>query len=466
MQGPILRGLLALAGPIVLANVFQTLYQLIDTFWVGRLGVNAVAAVSLSFPVLFLLISLGSGLSVAGTILVAQHEGRGEVQQVNHVAAQTLMLTFFVSIGISLLGWFTAAPTMRLMGAAPDVLPDAVAYLKISYAGMIFLFAYFVFQSLMRGVSDVKTPALIVFGTVLLNFVLDPLFILGWGPVPGFGVAGAAMATLGTQGLAAVIGIGVLFSGRYGIRLTWRRFRPDWPLANRMLRLGFPASVEQSTRALGLSVMTFLVAAFGSVTVAAYGIGIRIISFVIIPALGLSMATSTMVGQNMGAGRIDRAERVSWISAALGFGALSLAGLGFYLFARPVSAAFIPGEPDAIAQSARFIRITALTFGLIGVQQVLNGAFRGSGNTLISMVLAIVSLWVLRFPLAYALSERTTLGADGIWWAFPISNVAAAAITLIWFWRGTWKERQVVGDAALRDRVRDEVEIDEGRPIG
>ena len=466
IQGPILQSLLALAGPIVLANVFQTVYQLTDTFWVGRLGVNAVAAVSLSFPIIFLMISLGSGLSVAGTILVAQYEGRGEIQQVNHVAAQTLVLTTFVSVGISLLGWFTAEPIMRLMGAAPDVLPDAVTYLKISYAGMVFLFGYFVFQSLMRGVGDVKTPALIVFGTVLLNFVLDPLFILGWGPIPSFGVGGAAMATLGTQGLAAVIGVGVLFSGRYGIKLTWQRFRPDWPLANRMLRLGFPASVEQSTRALGLSLVTFLVAAFGSVTVAAYGIGVRIVSFVIIPALGLSMATSTMVGQNIGAGRLDRAEHVTWISTALGFGALSLAGICFFVFARPVSAAFIPDAPDAIAQSTRFIRIMALTFGMIGVQQVLNGAFRGSGNTLISMVLAIVSLWVLRFPLAYVLAERTTLGAEGIWWAFPISNVAAAAIALIWFWRGTWKERQVVSAPDLREHVHDEVEVETGRPDG
>lgn len=463
-EGPIVRGLLALAGPIVLANVFQTIYQLTDTFWVGRLGVNAVAAVSLSFPVVFLLISLGGGLGIAGTILVAQHQGAGDTERVSHVSAQTLLVSVAASAVLSGVGFALAEPMMRVMGAAPDVLPEAVSYLRYSFAGLVFLFGYFVFQSLMRGVGDVRTPAIIVFGTVLLNFLLDPLFILGWGPVPALGVAGAALATLGTQGLAAVVGIGLLFTGRYEIDLRSASFRPDGPLLARIVRLGFPASVEQSTRALGLSVMTLLVAGFGSAVVAAYGIGVRVISFVIIPALGLSMATSTMVGQNIGAGRIDRSARVANAGTWVGFGAMSAAGLLGFLFAPQIVGAFIPGQPEVIADGAQFLQIVAPTFGFIGVQQVLGGVFRGAGHTFIAMMLAIVALWVFRFPLAYVLSERTALGADGIWWAFPISNVLAGVVALVWFWRGTWMRPQ--GTDAVADRVAKEVQIQEGRPQG
>lgn len=461
VEGPIFRGLLTLAVPIVLANVLQTVYQLTDTFWVGRLGVNAVAAVSLSFPVIFLLISVGGGLGIAGTILVAQHEGRGDVRAVNHIAGQTLVLTTLAAAVLSAVGYFTAAPMMRLMGAAPDVLPDAVAYMRISYLGMVFVFMYFVFQSLMRGVGDVKTPALIVAGTVLLNFVLDPLLIMGWGPVPALGVSGAAWATMGTQGLSAAVGLGVLFSGRFGIALRWEPFRPDWPLLLRIVRLGVPASVEQSTRAMGLTLMTLLVAGFGSGAVAAYGIGTRVLSFVIIPALGLSMAASTMVGQNVGAGHLDRAERVAWRAAALGFGALTVVGVGFFFTAEAITAAFIPDEPAVIETSARFLRIMALTFGLIGVQQVMSGAFAGAGHTLTSMALAIIALWVLQFPLAFVLSERTALGIDGIWWAFPIANVVAAAIGLAWFARGTWRRQGPTPEEALEDEVIRETRIEE-----
>ena len=464
LEGPIVRSLLTLAGPIVLANVLQTVYQLTDTFWVGRLGVEAVAAVSLSFPVVFLMISLGGGLGIAGTILVAQHEGAGEADRVNHVSAQTLIVSVAASVVISVAGYLLAEPMMRVMGAAPDVLPDAVAYLRYSFAGLVFLFAYFVFQSLMRGVGDVRTPALIVLGTVVLNFVLDPLFILGWGPVPGLGVAGAALATLGTQGLAAVVGISLLFTGRYGIDLRGASFRPDAPLLGRIVRLGIPASVEQSTRALGLSVMTLLVAGFGSAVVAAYGIGVRVISFVIIPALGLSMATSTMVGQNIGAGRRDRSARVAAAGTWVAFGAMSAAGVVAFVFAPQIVGAFIPGQPAVIADGVQFLRICAPTFGFIGVQQVLGGVFRGAGHTVVAMVLAIVALWVFRFPLAYVLSERTALGADGLWWAFPASNALAAAVAVAWFWRGTWQ--RPAGIEGLEERLIEEVEIHEGRPHG
>lgn len=461
-RGPILGALLALALPIVGANVLQTVYQLTDTFWVGRLGAEAVAAVSLGFPVIFLMISLGGGLAVAGAILVAQYYGARNMRMVDHVAAQTLTAVVAVSVVLSVIGYVSAAPLMRLFGAAPNVVPDAARYLQISFLGLVFLFIYFVFQSLMRGVGDVRTPLLIVLGTVLLNFVADPVFILGWGMFPAMGVAGAALATVLTQGLASVIGLGVLLSGRYGVALHLRDLVPDLELMGRIVTLGFPASVEQSTRALGLAVMTILVTGFGTTMVASYGIGTRILSFVIIPALGLQMATTTVVGQNVGAGRWERVRRSAMVSAWLGFGSLTVIGAVFFLAARPLTAAFVPDDPAVIRAGSDFLRIMALSFGFIGVQQVLAGAFRGTGDTLAAMALAIVSLWVLRFPLAYVLSERTTLGAAGIWWSFPISNFITAAIALLWVARGKWPGGGSPEQLQLQEEVSREAMVDEG----
>ena len=303
-EGSILKSLIILSVPIILANILQATYQLTDTFWVGRLGTTAIAAVSISFPITFLFISLGSGLAIAGTILVAQYKGKKDKTAIDHITSQTMLMVILISIILATIGYILTPSLIGFMGAEQDVFSSAVPYMRISFIGMIFMFTYMVFQSLMRGVGDVKTPMYIVLGTVLLNLILDPLFIFGYGFIPAFGVAGAAVATIGTQGLAAIIGIFLLIKGKFQIQLHLNDLKPDWLLIKKMFRLGFPASIEQSTRALGMTVMTFLVTGFGALTLAAYGIGSRVLIFVIIPAMGLSMATSTLVGQNIGAGKI------------------------------------------------------------------------------------------------------------------------------------------------------------------
>lgn len=447
-EGPILKSLLTLSVPIVFANILQAAYQLTDTFWVGRLGAVAVAAVSISFPILFLFISLGRGPAIAGTILVAQYKGRKDQKAINHIAGQTLFAASLAAIVLATVGYFSTGFFLHLMHAAPAVFLNAVAYLKISFIGVIFMFLYMVFQALMRGVGDVKTPMYIVLGSVLLNLLLDPLFIFGFGFIPALGVKGAAVATIGTQSLVAAIGLGLLFRGKRQIQLRYSDLKPDWPLIKKMFFLGFPVSIEQSVRAVGMAFMAFLVATFGTITLAAYGIGSRILSFlVIIPARGLSMATSTLVGQNIGANKKNRAEQVVKISALIGFLVLTFIGLLSFVFARPITALFVPKAPETIQMGALFLKIMAWTFGLIGVQMALNGLFRGSGNTLVAMTLSIISLWGLRFPLALFLSKFTSLGPAGIWLAFPITNVIVAVVAFIWFTKGTWKRKCLIEGA-------------------
>lgn len=436
-----LSRLLRLSGPIVLANILQTAYQLIDTFWLGRLGANAVAAVSLSFPVLFFIISLGIGMTIAGSIMVAQYKGMNNQRMINYSSAQTFLTLFFISILLALAGYFLAEPLMKIIGAEDEVLADAVSYFKVSAIGFIFLFVFFVFQSLMRGIGNVVVPTYVVLTTVLLNLVLDPLFIFGWGPIPAMGVSGAAMASVFTQGLSALMGILILKSGRFGIELKVQDFKPDLGWFKELIRIGTPSSLEFSTRALGMTMLITIVTSFGSMVVASYGIGARILSFVIIPALGLSSATTTLVGQYVGAERIGKAEEVGILSAKVAFYSLTAIGLILFLFARPVTAFFVPGETQVIENGALFIKIMAPSFGLLGIQQVINGVFNGAGFTLASMIVSILSLWIIRFPMAYILSNNTGLSYDGIWWSFPISNLIAAIFAFLWFQRGDWKKR-------------------------
>lgn len=442
-----LFSLLKLSGPIVLANILQTAYQLIDTFWLGRLGAGAVAAVSLSFPLLFLIISLGIGLTLAGSILAAQYKGMDSQRMINYSSAQTYLVIFFISAMLAVVGYLFAEPMMRLIGARGDILDDSVSYFKVSSIGFLFLFMFFVFQSLMRGIGNVVLPTYVVLTTVILNLFLDPLFIYGWGPVPAMGVAGAAWASVFTQGLSALIGFLIIYSGKYGIALSWKDFKFDLEWFKVLLRLGLPASMEQSTRALGMTMLMVLVTSFDDVVIASYGIGARILSFVIIPALGLSSATTTLVGQYVGADRKDKAADVGVLSSRVAFFSLTAIGILLFLVAKPVTAFFVPGEEEVIEHGSMFIKVMAPSFGLLGLQQVINGVFNGAGFTLASMLLSVLSLWVIRFPLAYALSFHTALSYDGLWWAFPISNLVAAIAALIWFRTGSWKKKERVGFA-------------------
>ncbi|MEX0686369.1 MAG: MATE family efflux transporter [Balneolales bacterium] len=440
-EGKIFHSLVVVAIPIILANILHTAYQLIDTFWLGRLGANAVAAVSLSFPILFLILSLGLGLTLAGTVIVSQYKGAEDQRGVDFSSSQTVIVIFFISIFLAMIGYLSAEPLMRIIGADQEVLADSVAYFKVSSLGFVFLFIFFVFQSLMRGIGNVMLPLYIILVTVFLNLVLDPLFIYGYGIIPGYGVKGAAIASVITQGLSAFAAMYILWKGKSGIKIRWSYMNFNLAWTKRMFEMGIPASLEQSTRAAGMTMMVIIVTSFGSEVVAAYGIGARLLSLVIIPTLGLSIATTALVGQNIGANKIKRAEKIGNLSSNIAFWGLSGVGVILFIFAEQLTAFFVPDEPRVIQDGAFFIRIMAPAFGFLGVQQILNGVFNGAGFTSASMLISILSLWIIRFPLAYILAYKTTLGYAGIWWAFPISNLIAATVAFIYYKLGYWKIR-------------------------
>ncbi len=449
-EGSITKSIFALAVPIVVSNLLQTAYQLTDTFWVGRLGANALASVSLSFPIIFLIISLGGGFGMAGSILVAQFKGKEASHEINHISGQTYLMMTIVSVVLSLVGIFFSPIVVTLMGAEQAVMKDAVSYMQISFFGMIFTFTYFAFQSLMRGVGDVKTPMYIVFFTVLLNLVLDPLFIFGYGAVPPMGVTGAALATLTSQALASLIGLKLLIGGKYNIHLKSKNLKPDFLLVANIFKLGLPSSLEQSGRALGMLAMTFLVAHFGTTVIATYGIGMRILSLIIIPSIGLAMATSTLVGQNIGAGKTDRAEKIAKRSMLVGFLLMSFSGMFLFIFAKQITTAFIPNDIKVINEGAYLIKVLSITIGFVSLQQITTGVIRAAGQTLVSMLITITSLWIFRFPIAIFLSLYTSLSFHGIWWSFPIANILSVILALLIFIKGNWKKKELTESVKIK----------------
>jgi len=472
-DGELLKPLVILSLPIVLSQMLQVGYNLADTFWVGRLGQEAVSALSYSWPLVFLMISVAGGFTVAGTVLVAQNKGAGNDDRVNYVAGQTIAFVAVVAGVFSVLGYAFTPSLVSLVGATPGTVEYAlsVEYTRTIFLGVVFMFGFFIFQALLQGWGDTRTPLYLMALGVALNIILDPFLILGFEEnvllsglgldglqswlyaatgFEGFGVQGAAIATVFSRGVGAIIGMYWLVSGNVGIHLSLSDFKVDPTMVKRIVSLGAPSSVEQSTRALGITVLTALIALAGDDAVAALGIGNRINSLVFLPALGLARGTETVVGQNLGTDQAERAKRAVGYSSGIVAVVLALAGAVAYLFAEPITAVFIPGAPDVIAIGADYLRIIGPTFLFIGVFQVVQGAFRGSGSTRTAMGFAILSLWVFRLQPAYVFMEWLDMGATGVWYAIALSNVLAMIAATLWFLRGTWAE-SVIGEA--RDSV-------------
>ena len=465
-EGGIGWPLFYLSLPIVITNLLQTAYNLADTFWLGNYSTDALAAITFAFPMVFLLISLGIGLSVAGSVLVAQNVGAGDERQAEFAASQTVTFSFVLSIVLGVFGLLFVTDLLSIFGPPEGVLAPAADYLRVISAGLPFMFGFFVFISLMRGYGDTVTPMLVMFGSVVLNIFLDPFLIFGFENNPlfgylglrgleaellaatgyaGSGIEGAAIATVFSRGLAFFVGMAIMFKGVRGVRIRLQDMVPDLGYFRKMLDIGVPASIEGTGRALSVNLMLFVIALFPTTVVAAFGIGIRVFSTIFLPAIAVGRGVETMAGQNIGADKQDRADAAAHFAAKVMFGILAGVGVLIFLVPQPIIAVFTD-DPEVVRVGAEFLRYTALTFGFIGVMRSFNGAFRGAGKTLVAAAIAITMLGVIRLPLAWVGAQ--TVGTRGVWVAFAISNVAGALISYAWFSRGTWREADVTDSRA------------------
>jgi len=467
-EGSLLRPLVALSAPIVFTQLLQVVYNLVDTFWVGRLGGDAVSALSFSWPPVFVLISLGGGLTLAGSVLVAQHKGAGNLERVNEVAGQTLAFVTLFSLALGAVGYLLAPTFLRLIGADPgtQVFAYSLEYMRVIFLGVWFMFGFFVFQSLLRGWGDTRTPMYLMAVSVAVNVVLDPVFIFGFVDNPlfgiigmrgleadllaatgfrGHGVEGAAMATILSRALATVPGVALLFSGRLGLSLSLADLRLEWETVRKIVEIGYPASIEQSSGALSYTAMTAIVAVIGSTAVAAFGITARLTSFVFLPAVGLGMGVETAVGQNLGARRADRARKAVYLAVGMLVAAyVVVSAVGVY-WARDIVGIFIAGEEAAriVDIGETYMFIVAPTFAFMGTFHVIKGCFNGAGNTRAAMIMSVTSVWGLQVVPAWILVTTFDMGTTGAWWAIAVMHVGSALIVGAWFLRGTWTDNVV-----------------------
>jgi putative MATE family efflux protein len=470
-EGSLVRPLFKLAWPIVVIQLLQVTYNIADTLYLGRLSAEAVGALSLAFPLVFLLIAVAGGFTTAGAILVAQYTGAEGDRSAGLVVGQTVTFVGLLSVVLGIAGFFYTRPVLSLLPSdeqtSADVIPLAADYMEIIFLGMPLLFGFFVFSALMRGYGDTRTPMYVMVVSVFANVLLDPFFIFGFEGNPlfvwtgllglessllaatgftGFGIEGAAFATVLARGFGTGVGLLLLFGTGVGPAVRLSHLRPDLSFIEDIVRLGTPSMVEQSTSAMAMVTLTAMVVTFSPPVVAAYGLGNRIISLVFLPAMGLGRAIDTMVGQNLGADRPDRAERSVWLAASTGAGVMLLVAVVAVTFTDPIVSVFlgdVPNAPTTIANGVEYLRIRSTEFAFIGITQVMLGAFRGAGNTKVAMIISIVTLWVGRVGTVGLLVFGLGWGATGVWIGMAVGNFVGALVSVPWFVRGTWREKYI-----------------------
>ena len=450
--GAITPRLFTLAYPLVLGNLLQTFYNLADMFWVGRVNDTAVAAVSLMFPLSWMFVSTAMGITAATIALVSQHVGAGNDRRADHVVAQTTLLALAVSIVLATVGFAVRHELLTLMGARDQVFVEALAYIEVVFLTIPLTFLFFAFRSSLQGAGDTKTAMWLMIVSAGFNVVFDPFLILGWGPFPELGTQGAAVATLVARFIAAAGGIYVLLRGGFGVQLRVRDLRPNPEILKRLVGIGYPATLDGWARSFAAVAMASLVARFSVAAIAAYGIGVRMMSVSWSVAGAVGQATATGVGQNLGAETPDRAVEVTWKATAGTMGVLFAAAAIVVAFPAAAMGIFI-SEQAVIDEGIRFLRIIAPSWAFFGGVMVIQGAFRGAGVTKVAMVLSFLSRWIFRIPLAIVLAfawvvtipGTTTsiaaldMGVRGLWIAYATAAVLSFAVAVGWFTLGTWK---------------------------
>lgn len=438
-EGPVSRLLLRFTLPLFAGNLLQVAYGAVNRFWTGQfLGKEALGAVSIGILVAYVLVAFAWGMTMGATILVAQAYGAKDWSTLRKAVANSFLIVGLMALGTTFLMIAGAAPVLRWLGTPPELFGMARDYLLVGSLGAIFVFGFNLVSFIFRAIGDSTTPLKYLALSVGINTILDPFLMLGWGPFPRMGISGAAAGMVVAEGTAFLLSFRALQRKGGPAALVIRGNLPDWPMISAILRLGLPGSFQQTFISLGVSVIQRFINGFGSDAIAAYGAAANVDNLFFLPAISLNLAVSSMAGQNVGAGKLDRA-RMTAAYALLYSGAVSLA-LGILCLAVPswlLSPFLQAADSGALAIGERLLRILGLPYLFITSMVVLNGFFNGVGDTLASMFLSIVSLWILRVPLVWRLSGKW--GLDGVWAGIAAGYVLSLFLALGYYALGTWK---------------------------
>ncbi|MEJ7809759.1 MAG: MATE family efflux transporter [Gemmatimonadaceae bacterium] len=440
-EGPIGRAVLLLAIPMVLETVMESVFAIVDVFFVSRLGADAIATVGLTESLMVLVYSLAMGLGIGATATVARRIGERDPDAAAHAAAQAIVLGLLISVTLGVTGVALAPALLRVMGGSPAVIENA-SFTRVMLGGNATVLLLFLVNAIFRGAGDAAIAMRVLWLANWINILLGPLLIFGVGPFPRLGIVGAAVATNIGRGIGALYALSQLFGSGARVRVARRHFRFDPALMWQMIRLSSSGTVQILIGTASWIGLVRVIASFGSSVLAGYTIGMRVIIFALLPSWGLSNAAATMVGQALGARKPERAEQAAWMAGRYNLYFLGTVGLLFVLLARPIVALFT-GDPAVAPYAVDCLRIVALGFLFYAYGMVLTSAFNGAGDTWTPTWINVFVFWLWEIPLAYVLAVTLGMGPRGVFVAITIAYSTLAVVSAWLFRKGTWKTRRV-----------------------
>lgn len=423
----IYKGLIILALPLMINNFIKTIHDLVDMYFVSKIvdySAESVSAISITFPVMFTFLSLGMGLSFAGTALISQLVGSNQMEDAKKYATNLFTLSIIIGLSLNAISYFGAPIIMRLMGAEGYLLDNSVAYLQIRSFELTFLFIFFAFTSIRQSNGDMVTPVIFGVITMIINIILSPILI----SVLDLGVEGAAYATVIANTVIIPFILYQLFFSKNGITISFKNYRPDKQISKSLVKTALPASTGQALTAIGFIIMTTIIISYGTETVAAFSVGNRLASMVLHPVMAIGGVMVAYIGQNVGNLNIERAKDTFYKAMKLSVAIMIVLSLGVLFIREPLAKLFLEGNPKALELTVKYMFYLIIGLPLMAIFQTFIGTFIGTGNTKYSFAVSVTRLWVLRIPLILIFKYTTDMGSSGIWTAMLISNFLIAFV--------------------------------------
>ena len=430
--------ILNFAAPMLIGNIFQQLFSVIDSIIVGKfIGKEALAAVGASFPVIFMMVSLIVGLVMGTTVVISQYFGAKDYDKVKRAIDTMYIYCTIAAIIITVAGLLLTEKLLRFLGLPEEIMPQATTFLHIYFTGTIIFFGYNGTSAILRGLGDSKTPLYFLIIATIANIILVLLFVA----VFKWGVAGAAYATLIANGIAFGLAVFWLNKTHKLIRIAFMGLRFDSNIFQKSLRIGLPTGIQQTLVALGNLALLSIVNKFGTNVIAGFSVASRIDFIAIIPAMSFSQALSTFVGQNIGAKKTERI-RSGLLSTLRMSGSITIVATVFIVIFGQFIMKLFTNDSDVIRIGAHYLTIVGIFYSFLTLMFIYNGIMRGAGDTLMPMFFSLISLWIIRIPMAYYLSGR--IGVTGIWWSIPAGWFIGLVLSFLYYKSGYWKARTVV----------------------
>ncbi|OIO73173.1 MAG: hypothetical protein AUJ85_08880 [Elusimicrobia bacterium CG1_02_37_114] len=442
------KSIMSVALPVIAGGILNTSLELVDAIFVGKLGSSALAGVAMAGMVVFFLISFIAGLSVGTVALVSRAFGARDFDKANRVAVQSFLAGIILAALLGISGFFLSENILKFLGSSGEVLSIGSIYLKILFAGIFTMFLMFIGQSIFQGTGDTLTPMKIGVLSAVLNIILDPIMIFGLFGFPRLEAPGAALATVVSRGVGGIIMLTVLLRGRHSIHINLKKLKFDFDILKRIFLIGFPGSAQMLLRSFSGIVLIKIAALFGTAAIAVYGLGGRLFHLFLLPGFGFGAAASTMVGQNLGAGKPDRANESAWTSSRYYLIYLIVLGTIVFAFSEKIVTVF-NNEPEIIRLGAEYFRYIAVGSLFLSIGVVLSNALQGAGDTIYPMIITGVSLYVVQIPVAYLLAGVLGWKETGIWVVLPIGSIVNASMMAYWFMQKKWQEKKVFAPAEV-----------------